>query len=114
VAIIHSTLSRSRDGISAAGVSSRKLPVASRTPAPPATRHATPGQTGVIDQHSPVITTRPGCTASWAGLAEGTDEGDGDGPATLVTWGEDTNGDGQDWDVSWGDLAAYGTAPGLA
>lgn len=34
--------------------------------------------------------------------AKGTDEGDGEGPATLATWGEDSAGDGQDWEVAWG------------
>jgi hypothetical protein len=43
-----------------------------------------------------------------AGFAEGTDEGDGHGPATLVTWGEDGNGDGQDWEIDWGTVAGYG------
>jgi len=41
-------------------------------------------------------------------LAEGTDWGDGDGPATLLTWGEDGNGDGQDWDTDWGTVEGYG------
>jgi hypothetical protein len=46
-----------------------------------------------------------------AEFAEGTDEGDGYGPATLVTWGEDGKGDGQDWDIDWGTIADYGTGP---
>jgi hypothetical protein len=37
-----------------------------------------------------------------AGHAKGTDDGDGNGPADLVTWGEDEGGDGQDWEVAWG------------
>jgi hypothetical protein len=40
-------------------------------------------------------------------LAEGTDEGDGHGPATLVTWGEDGRGDGQDWEIDWGTVEDY-------
>lgn len=46
-----------------------------------------------------------------AELADGTDEGDGYDPATLVTWGEDGRGDGQDWEIGWGTVADYGTAP---
>ncbi len=40
-------------------------------------------------------------------LAEGTDEDDGHGPATLVTWGEDGRGDGQDWEIDWGTIEGY-------
>ncbi len=40
-------------------------------------------------------------------LAEGTDEGDGHGPATLVTWGEDGRGDGQDREIDWGTVEDY-------
>jgi hypothetical protein len=36
---------------------------------------------------------------------------DGHGPATRVTWGEDGQGDRQDWDIAWGSVADYGTAP---
>lgn len=42
-----------------------------------------------------------------AELAAGTDEGDGNGRADLVTWGEDSNGDGQDWEVAWGAVAEW-------
>ena len=42
-----------------------------------------------------------------AELAVGTDEGDGNGPADLVTWGEDGAGDGQDWEVAWGSVAEW-------
>jgi hypothetical protein len=40
-------------------------------------------------------------------LAKGTDENDGFGPADVVTWGEDGNGDGQNWEVAWGTVEAY-------
>lgn len=43
--------------------------------------------------------------------ARGTDEGDGHGPATVVTWGEDEAGDGQDWAIAWGTAGDYGSAP---
>jgi hypothetical protein len=39
--------------------------------------------------------------------AKGTDEDDGHGEADLITWGEDDNGDGQDWDVAWGDVTDF-------
>ena len=42
-----------------------------------------------------------------AELARGTDEGDGHGKADLLTWGEDGNGDGQDWEIAWGTLEGY-------
>lgn len=42
-----------------------------------------------------------------AELAAGTDEGDGNGAADLVTWGEDAAGDGQDWEVAWGSVAEW-------
>ena len=42
-----------------------------------------------------------------AEMAKGTDEHDGFGPADLVTWGEDGNGDGQDWAIAWGPAEAY-------
>jgi RyR domain len=42
------------------------------------------------------------------GFAKGTDEGDGHGPATLATWGEDSQGEGQDWEIAWGSVEAYG------
>lgn len=41
--------------------------------------------------------------------AKGTDEGDGHGSATLVTWGEDEAGDGQDWAIAWGAVEACGS-----
>ena len=41
--------------------------------------------------------------------ARGTDEGDGGGPADLVTWGEDEQGDGQDREIAWGAVGTYGT-----
>ena len=43
-----------------------------------------------------------------AELAKGTDEEDGYGTADLLTWGEDDNGDGQDWEIAWGTVADYG------
>lgn len=46
------------------------------------------------------------------GHAERTDEQDGFGRADLMTWGEDGNGDGQDWEVAWGALAGYGAEDG--
>ena len=49
-----------------------------------------------------------------AGLAKGTDEGDGFGNATLVTWGEDGNGAGQDWEIAWGSVADHDAACGGA
>jgi predicted nucleic acid-binding Zn-ribbon protein len=42
-------------------------------------------------------------------LAEGTGDPASDGPATLVTWGEDSQGDGQDWAIAWGTVEGYGT-----
>jgi hypothetical protein len=42
-----------------------------------------------------------------AELAEGTDEDDGHGPATLVTWAEDSRGEGQDWEIDWGTVKDY-------
>lgn len=44
------------------------------------------------------------------GHAEHTDSGDGE--ASLMTWGEDGNGDGQDWEIAWGTLAGYGAEGG--
>jgi hypothetical protein len=40
-------------------------------------------------------------------LAEDTDEDDGHGPATLVTWGEDSRGEGQDWEIDWDTVEDY-------
>jgi hypothetical protein len=39
-----------------------------------------------------------------AAMAKGTDEEDGFGEATLVTWGEDSAGDAQGWSLAWGTL----------
>ena len=49
-----------------------------------------------------------------ADMAKGTGEDDGDGEATLVTWGEDGQGDGQDWEIAWGTVAAYGEGEAAA
>jgi hypothetical protein len=62
----------------------------------------------LIDGHGPAFRHAAGIDAE---LAEGTDEGDGHGPATLVTWGEDGNGEGQDWEIDWGTIEDY-AAPG--
>lgn len=40
--------------------------------------------------------------------AKGTGDEASDGPATLVTWGEDSQGEGQDWAIAWGAIASYG------
>ena len=44
-----------------------------------------------------------------AELAEGTGEDDGQGEADLITWGEDETGEGQDWDLAWGDVTSFAT-----
>jgi hypothetical protein len=41
--------------------------------------------------------------------ARDTDEGDGFGRASLITWGEDAYGDAQDWEAAWGTLAGLDT-----